>query len=160
MRVKVKVDHSCPTPFYPMDVSPWNSPDQNTGVDSCSLLQGIFPTQGSNPGLPHCRWMFYQLSQWSPMRCTFGRNPAFFRAKDEVHAFVVTKALLPTLSVRGLGASEVELGGLGSIFSLSSERQSQHCVGLKATVPGSCPVPPTKFLRAFAVLHWATPVSH
>ena len=30
----------------------WNSPGQNTGVGSCSLLQGIFPTQGSNPGLP------------------------------------------------------------------------------------------------------------
>ena len=29
--------------------SPWNSPDQNTGVGSCSLLQGIFPTQESNP---------------------------------------------------------------------------------------------------------------
>ena len=29
--------------------SPWNSPGQNTGVGSCSLLQGIFPTQGSNP---------------------------------------------------------------------------------------------------------------
>ena len=35
--------------------SPWNSPDQNTGVDSLSLLQGIFPTQGLKPGLPHCR---------------------------------------------------------------------------------------------------------
>ena len=33
--------------------SSWNSPGQNTGVGSCSLLQGIFPTQGSNPGLPH-----------------------------------------------------------------------------------------------------------
>ena len=42
--------------------SPWNSPGQNTGVDSHSLLQGIFPTQGSNPGLPHCRWIPYQLS--------------------------------------------------------------------------------------------------
>ena len=31
--------------------SPWNSPGQNTGVGSLSLLQGIFPTQGSNPGL-------------------------------------------------------------------------------------------------------------
>ena len=37
--------------------SPWDSPGQNTGVGSCSLLQGIFPTQGSNPGLPHCRWV-------------------------------------------------------------------------------------------------------
>ena len=33
--------------------SPWNSPGQNTGVCSLSLLQGIFPTQGLNPGLPH-----------------------------------------------------------------------------------------------------------
>ena len=32
-----------------------NSPGRDTGVGSCSLLQGIFPTQGSNPGLPHCR---------------------------------------------------------------------------------------------------------
>ena len=44
--------------------SPWNSPGQNTGMGtSRSLLQGIFPTQGSNPGLPHCRWILYQLSQ-------------------------------------------------------------------------------------------------
>ena len=43
--------------------SPWNSPGQNTGMGSLSLLQGIFPTQGLNPGLPHCRWILYQLSQ-------------------------------------------------------------------------------------------------
>ena len=42
--------------------SPWNSPGQNTGVGSLSLLQGIFPTQGSNPGLPHCGRILYQLS--------------------------------------------------------------------------------------------------
>ena len=42
--------------------SPWNSPGQNTGVGSLSLLQGIFPTQGLNPGLPHCREILYQLS--------------------------------------------------------------------------------------------------
>ena len=42
--------------------SPWNSPGQNTGVGSLSLLQGIFPTQGSNPGFPHCRRILYQLS--------------------------------------------------------------------------------------------------
>ena len=40
----------------------WNSPDQNTGVGSISLLQGILSTQGSNPGLPHCRQILYQLS--------------------------------------------------------------------------------------------------
>ena len=42
--------------------SPWNSPGQNTGVGGLSLLQGIFPTQGSNPGLPHFRQILYQLN--------------------------------------------------------------------------------------------------
>ena len=42
--------------------SPWNSPGQNTGVGSLSLPQEIFPTQGSNPGLPHCKRILYQLS--------------------------------------------------------------------------------------------------
>ena len=41
---------------------PWNSPGQNTGVSSHSLSQGMFPTQGSNPGLSHCRQILYQLS--------------------------------------------------------------------------------------------------
>jgi len=39
----------------------------NTGVGSLSLLQGIFPTHGLNPGLLHCRQILYQLShQESP----------------------------------------------------------------------------------------------
>ena len=41
--------------------SPWNSPGQNTGVGSLSLLQWIFPTQESNWGLLHCRQILYQL---------------------------------------------------------------------------------------------------
>ena len=41
--------------------SPWNPPGQKTGVGSLSPLQGIFPTQGSNPGLQHCKWILYQL---------------------------------------------------------------------------------------------------
>ena len=43
--------------------SPWNSPGQNTEVGSLSLLQGIFPTQGSNPGFPHHMQILYQLSK-------------------------------------------------------------------------------------------------
>ena len=42
--------------------TPWSSPGQNTGVGNLSLLQGIFPNQGSNPGFPHCRLILYQLS--------------------------------------------------------------------------------------------------
>ena len=48
--------------------SPWNSPGQNAGVGSLSPLQGIFPTQGLNPGLQHCRQILYHLShQGSPI---------------------------------------------------------------------------------------------
>ena len=49
---------------------PWDSPGKHTGVGCHSLLQGIFPTQGSKPGLPLCRWILYQLShQGSPPPC-------------------------------------------------------------------------------------------
>ena len=58
--------------------SSWNSPGQNTGVGSLSLLQEIFPTQGSNSGLLHCRWILYQLShkgrgriRWAGSRAQF-----------------------------------------------------------------------------------------
>ena len=39
-----------------------DSPGKSSGVGCHFLLQGIFPTQGSNPGLPHCRWILYHLS--------------------------------------------------------------------------------------------------
>ena len=46
---------------------PWDSPGKNAGVGCHALLQGIFPTQGSNSGLPHCRQILYPLShQGSP----------------------------------------------------------------------------------------------
>ena len=64
----MKVTQSCPTLCYPMDYSLWNSPGQNTGVGSLSLLQGIFPTQGSTQVshiaggfFTHCS-ILYQLS--------------------------------------------------------------------------------------------------
>ena len=67
------VTHSCPTLCHPMDCSPpgssvhGDSPGKNSGVGCHALLQGIFPTQGLNPGLPHCRQILYHLShQGSP----------------------------------------------------------------------------------------------
>ena len=51
--------------------SPWNSLGQNTVVDSLSLLQGIFPTQDSNPGLLHCRRILYQLSHKGSQKVLF-----------------------------------------------------------------------------------------
>ena len=47
---------------------PWNSPSKNPGVDCCFLLQGIFPTQGSNVGLLHCRQLLYCLSRQGSLK--------------------------------------------------------------------------------------------
>ena len=58
----------CLTLCYPMDCSPLgssvhgDSPSKNTGMRFPAFLQGIFPTQVLNPGLPHCGWTFYHLS--------------------------------------------------------------------------------------------------
>ena len=62
------VAQSCLTLCDPMDCSPpgssvhRDSPGKNTGVGCQALLQGISSTQGSNPGLLHCRQILYQLS--------------------------------------------------------------------------------------------------
>ena len=48
--------------------SPGDFLGKKSGMGSYSILQGIFPTLGSNLGLPHCRWVPYRLShQWSPI---------------------------------------------------------------------------------------------
>ena len=67
------VAQSCLTLCNPMDCSPLSSsvhedsPGKNTGVGCHAVFQGIFPTQGSNPGLPQCRQTLYCLShQGSP----------------------------------------------------------------------------------------------
>ena len=59
--------------------NPWNSPGQNTGVGSLSLLRGIFPTQGWNPGLLHCRQIPYQLSHKG--------SPLFSEERDKKRCF-------------------------------------------------------------------------
>ena len=60
--IQVKITQSRLTVWPHGLYSPWNSPGQNTGVGSLSLLRGLFPTQGWNPGLPYCRQILYQLS--------------------------------------------------------------------------------------------------
>ena len=67
-KVKVSVVRTHPTLCGPVDCSPpgssvhGNSPGRNTGVGCHVLLQGIFPTQSSNLGLPHCKQILYHLS--------------------------------------------------------------------------------------------------
>ena len=84
------VTQLCLTPYNTMDcrlLCPWESPGKNTRVGCHALLQGILPTQGLNPGVPHCRWYththtlspiltpacswYYELYQKNPLNCSF-----------------------------------------------------------------------------------------
>ena len=76
IHTSVTFTQSSPTLWPQVLYSLWNSPGQNTGVGSLSFLQGIFPTQGSNPGLLHCRQILYQLSyQGVPRILEWGAYP-------------------------------------------------------------------------------------
>ena len=63
----VNDSHGLYSPWNSPGQNTWNSPSQNTGMGNLSLVQGIFPPQGSKWGLLHCMWILYQLShQRSP----------------------------------------------------------------------------------------------
>ena len=94
--LSVVSDSSRPHGLY----SPWNSPGQNTGAGSLSLLQGIFPTQGSNQGFPHCRWVLYQLShKGSPKNSVLNTkmNVIFPLLKKDQEEFIFKKKYWPTM---------------------------------------------------------------
>ena len=107
-----------PSPTHGL-YSPWNSPGQNTEVGSLSLLQGIFPTLGSNPGFPHCRWILYQLShkgspgilEWGAYRgaYTFSSRSSWPRNQTGVSCtagrFCTNWAIREGLSYQGLSDS-------------------------------------------------------
>ena len=77
--------------------SPWNFPGQNTGVGSHSLLQGIFSTQGSNLGFPHCRQILYQLNYHRSLCLVYVCNsiPALqIKAAMRYHLTLVRMAII------------------------------------------------------------------
>ena len=83
----------------PLDCSPpgssvhGDSPGKHTGVACHALLQGIFPTQGSNPGLPHCRQILYHLShQGSPRKLEWVAYP-FSRGSFQARNWTVVSCM-------------------------------------------------------------------
>ena len=80
--------------------SPWNSLSQNTGVSRLSLLRGIFPAQGSNAGLLHCRQILYQLSSLAldysvAISQIYGKSPTTQHScpKGSLHALLIIQNL-------------------------------------------------------------------
>ena len=79
-----EVAQLCPTLWDPRLLRPWDFPGKSTGVGCHFLLQGIFLTQGSNPGLLHCRQMIYPLShQGSPEKIQ----------QEELHKHILEQSL-------------------------------------------------------------------
>ena len=96
------VPSSCPTLCDPMDCSPpgssvhGDSPGKNTGVACYTLLQGIFPPQGLNLGLLHCRWILYlsepltaflKVSLWNYVT-TWSVRPVCGSVQKQIHSLL------------------------------------------------------------------------
>ena len=101
------VTQSCMTLCDPVNCSPpvsslhGNSPGKNTGVGCHALLEEIFPTQGSNPGLLHCSWILYHLNHQG--------SPLFF-----LGAFLISLFSVTTESGESLGPGDTSVCGVGS----------------------------------------------
>ena len=103
---------------------PWNSPSKNTAVGSQYLLQGIFPTQGLNPGLPHFRQILYHLNQQQSPKVALG-----FLKKNPPNPLSFRRTLSP---------SE---GSRSPLFSIFTASQTEH-------------IPAERLLAVFQQEHW------
>ena len=104
------VAQSCPNLWDPMVCVLRDSsihvdfPDNSTGVGCHALLQGIVPIQGSNPGLPHCRWILYHLShQGSPrildwVAYPFSRGSSWLR--NQIWDYCITDRFFTSWATR------------------------------------------------------------
>ena len=99
------VAQSCPALCDPMDCSPpgstvhGDSPSKNTGVGCHALFQGNFLTQGSNPGLLHCRQILYCLSQQGSLDHQGGSSICFLMARDAIFVFCDMNLYFPQYSI-------------------------------------------------------------
>ena len=136
--------------------SPWNS-DQDTGVGSHSLLQGIFPTQGLNPGLPHCRQILYQLSHKGSPRIL---EWVAFPTQESNQVLLRCRRILYQLSYQGSLPSKwpIHINSLFFLFlsvqfSCSVVSNSLQLHGLQhPRLP--CPSPTPRFCSNSCSLSW------
>ena len=107
---------------------PWSSPGKNTGVGCHALLQGIFPTQGSNPGLLHCRQILWLSHQGSPrilewVTHPFSRGSSQPRNRTGVSYTAALPAELPGKPNRWMGKQNVVYSYNRILFILKKGRK-------------------------------------
>ena len=98
---------------------PWNSPGQNTGVGCHFLVQGIFPTQQSNPSLPHCRQILHCLSHQGNPNCLLTCAKTIFFNLQTVSGPKIL-AIGASQLINDLGKWSVHLGAWHLTPSLSN----------------------------------------
>ena len=111
LKAKSEVAQSCPTLCNPglqpaRLLCPWNSPGKNTRVGCYFLLQGIFPTQGSNPCLLyllHCRQILYHWSTWEALKLNM---PLFKQIGELLCDFFLFNVLFSMFCVYSLVVKE------------------------------------------------------
>ena len=112
----------------------WNSPGQNPGEGNLSLLQGIFPTQGLNPGLLHCRKILYQLSHEGKPRTLERVAYPFSRWSSRSRNRTGVSCLAGGLDWIGLDRIHFLAGGLDWIGSIALDSLPTELSGEPTTV--------------------------
>ena len=85
---------------------PRDSPGKNTGAGCHALLQGIFPTQGLNPGLLHCGHILHHLSLRWTQNLSLQENTAVQKRHVWNH-HIVYKQMLPKESLKSINVEEL-----------------------------------------------------
>ena len=137
-RVKVKFTQLCPT-LQPRGLfSPWKSPGQNPGVGSLSLLQGIFPIQGLNPGLLHCRQILLPAEPQGSPEWLVSSYPLLHQAEPLAFANGLTLKLwkpkeTQTAKVRVTRVKDKAIFLPNSNFPNSKHYHQIYCLGMIKT---------------------------
>ena len=148
MKNKVLVVQLCPTLrpnglLFTKLLCPWNSPGKNTGLGYQVLLQGIFPTQGLNLGLPHCRQILYHLSHQGSSKGYGGLFKGFY---------FILRSVGSHLKQEGDMIKTVFKASLVVEWRMDwREARSTHEVSLQMAVAVFQPVMPTSALGLMAV---------
>ena len=128
-----------------------DSPDKNTGVGCHALLQGIFPTKGSNPGLPHCRQILYHLSHQGNPRILewvaypFSRGSLWLRNWTGVSC--IADRFFTSWATREALSKMVEIKEELKSFLMKVKEESEK-VGLKLNIQK------TKIMASGPIISW------
>ena len=124
--------------------SPWNSPGQNTGGGSLSLLQGIFPTQGSNPGLLHCGHSLLAEPQGKP-------KYANLLLKTGMKIFLYQKRYISSITVILIEIISLSFLWQLTLLELKSRFQQQVLTDVHISKPLSFVLRYAKLLRCVSL---------